>query len=442
MKYLLSTIFLFFSYVNITSQEYNSMSLFEYAKENSPQLKNASLDVFLSDEKIKEIKSTGLPKINGELSFQNFINVPTTVVGANTFDPTANSDELIGLAFGTPFNANYSLQASQLIFSFSYLYAVKAAKNLNELTRLSLVQKQETLFESIQLNLGQVILIQKQINLVRENIEEIDSLIKKTNSLIANGLLEKTAVNDLVIIDLDLKNRLEQLISNEELAIMSLKSNIGYPLDSNIYLIENFELDDDTASIYKNKLNPKTSRALQMGKQNVILNELDLKATKSDGYPTIFGFFTQQHMAMRNNFNFFNSNENWYPSTLWGINVKIPIYNSGEGAAKNKQKELELLRAKNELTDIENQIASLFTLLKNNYRNALLGYRNQKTKVDLLEEVYRNEEKKLSHGASNSLTISQRKMQLLQTRQALIQKEYELYKSEVQLKTHTNPIQL
>ena len=50
--------------------------------------------------------------------------------------------------------------------------------------------------------------------------------------------------------------------------------------------------------------------------------------------------------------------------------------------------------------------------------------------------------KKLSYGASNSLTISQRKMQLLQAKQALIQKEYELYKSEVQLKTHTNPIQL
>ena len=31
-------------------------------------------------------------------------------------------------------------------------------------------------------------------------------------------------------------------------------------------------------------------------------------------------------------------------------------------------------------------------------------------------------------------------MQLLQTKQALIQKEYELYKSEVQLKTHTNTI--
>ena len=310
------------------------------------------------------------------------------------------------------------------------------------LAKWTSVQKHETLFESIQLNLGQVILIKKQKKLVLENIKELDSLKKKTNSLIANGLLEKTAINDLIVMELDLKNGVEQLNSNEELALLYLKSKIGYPLDSNIYLTENFELDNDTNSISQNKLNLKSSRAVQLGEQSVLLSELDLKATKSEGYPSIFGFFNQQHMAMRNSFDFFDSNKSWYPSTLWGINVKIPIYNSGEGAAKNKQKELEFIKAKNELVDIENQIVSLFTLLKNNYKNALSSYKDQKTKVDLVEKVYFNEEKKLSHGASNSLTISQRKMQLLQTKQALIQKEYELYKSEVQLKTHTNPIQL
>lgn len=442
MKSLFRIIILLFSYVNMIGQEFNSKSLYKYAKANSPQLKNASLDVFLSDEKIKEIKSSGLPKINGELSFQNFINVPTTVVGANTFDPTASPDELIGLAFGTPFNANYSLQASQLIFSFSYLYAVKAAKNLNELARLSLVQEHETLFESIQLNLGQIILIKKQKDLILENIKELDSLKKKTNSLIANGFLEKTAINDLIVMELDLKNGVEQLNTNEDLALLSLKSKIGYPLDSNINLIKNFERDNDTSFFRHNKLNPKSSRAVQLGEQSVLLSELNLKATKSEGYPSIFGFFNQQHMAMRNSFDLFDANKNWYPSTLWGINVKIPIYNSGEGAAKNKQKELDLLKAKNELIDIENQIISLFTLLKNNNKNALSSYNDQKIKVDLVETVYSNEEKKLSHGASNALTISQRKMQLLQSKQALIQKEYELYKSEVQLRTHTNPIQL
>jgi hypothetical protein len=47
---------------------------------------------------------------------------------------------------------------------------------------------------------------------------------------------------------------------------------------------------------------------------------------------------------------------------------------------KNKQKELEFIKAKNELVDIENQIISLFTLLKNNYKNALSSYSDQKNK--------------------------------------------------------------
>ena len=56
-----------------------------------------------------------MPKLNGEFSFQNFINVPTTVVPASAFSPGAPEEELIGLSFGTPINASYSLKASQLI---------------------------------------------------------------------------------------------------------------------------------------------------------------------------------------------------------------------------------------------------------------------------------------------------------------------------------------
>ena len=103
---------------------------------------------------------------------------------------------------------------------------------------------------------------------------------------------------------------------------------------------------------------------------------------------------------------------------------------------------MALLKSENELREIENQIFQLYKLLKNNYSNAFLNYENQKTKVELVKKTYKNEEKKLSLGASNSLTLSQRKMQLLQAQQKLIQNEFELYKAEVQIKTHSNPIKL
>ena len=441
MKRVLILYLFSITFLSVNSQIFNGDLLFKYAQENSPKLQNAKLDVYLSDEKIKEIRASGLPKINGELSFQNFINVPTTVVPANAFNPTAPKDELVGIAFGTPFNANYNLKVSQLIFSFSYIYALKAAQNYRELSRLAKLQVNENFLEQINLNLGQIILIKKQKKLLNQNIKEVQVLKTKTNGLISAGVMEQSSVNDIAIMEIEFKNTLELLKSNEQLAILNLKIAIGFPVDSSIALIEDFEMASKTP--LKNPiLNPVNSSAVKMGQQKVILNELSLKASQSDGYPSIYGFFNQQHMAMRNNFNFFDTSKDWYPATLWGINVTIPLYNSGEGKAKNKQKEFEIEKAKNELVEIENQIASLYEMLKNNYQNAALNLNSQKTKVDLIKKVYQNEEKKLSHGASNSLLLSQRKIQLLQANQDLIQKEYELYKAEVQLNTHTNSLKL
>jgi outer membrane protein TolC len=438
-------IFIFLSFL-ITSlfgvgQELNSLTLYEYAKKNSPQLLNSASDIHMSEQKINEVRASGLPKINGELSFQNFINVPTTVVPASAFVPGAPEDELIGLSFGTPFNANYNLKVSQLIFSFNYIYGLKAAENFSELSRLANIQKNQTVFEEIKLSLGKVIFLQKMQKLMVKNLEEIQGLINKTNRLVENGLVEQSSINDVLVIELDIKSGLEALKSNEVLAILSLKSLIGAPIDTNITLIKNFE-SSESETLKSLSMNPKTNNAVKIGEQNVILNRLNLKATQSEGYPSLYGFFNQQHMAMRNNFDFFDTSKDWYPATLWGVNVTVPIYNSGEGKAKRKQKELALLKSENELREIENQIFQLYQLLQNNYKNAYLNYENQKIKVGLVEKVYQNEEKKLGLGASNSLTLSQRKIQLLNAQQQLIQNEFELYKAEVQIKTHSNPIKL
>ena len=73
-----------------------------------------------------------------------------------------------------------------------------------------------------------------------------------------------------------------------------------------------------------------------------------------------------------------------------GNKYTIPHTIAGKGK-QNKQKEFEIEKAKNELAEIENQIASLYEMLKNNYQNAVLNLNSQKTKVDLIKKVYQNE---------------------------------------------------
>ena len=67
--------------------------------QNNINVKNAKLDVSLAKKKVMETIAMGLPKINGEVNWQQFLEIPTTVVPANMFVPTAPEGQYTELQF-------------------------------------------------------------------------------------------------------------------------------------------------------------------------------------------------------------------------------------------------------------------------------------------------------------------------------------------------------
>ena len=433
-------IFIFCVTTNLQSQALNADDLFNYAKNNSPSLKNSTLDVELAKQQIKQTIAAGLPKFNGGIGFQNYIDIPTTVVPATAFDPGANENDLLGLQFGTEYNANYNVKVDQLLFSFTYIYGVKAAKTYSALSDLIRVKIYEDLNEKIKLALGDYILVKISKEIISENLQEIKVLLEKTQSLIDEGFLEKTGASDLLLVKLDLEAAKNDLDANEEITLINLKSIIGYPLDSNILLIDSFNLS--SLEIEPNNVEAKNTNAVKISEQNLMLNQINLKVAKSEGYPSIYGFFSHQQMAMRNQFNFFETEKDWYPATLWGFNINIPIFNSGEGKAKTQIKEIAVEKANNELKEIENQIVALLMIIKSNYTSALTRLQNAKEKVSFSNQIYQDELLKFQNGASSLLFLTEKKTALIQAQQELLQKELELYKAKVQLEKYTKPVKL
>lgn len=422
------------------SQLNNADDLYNYAVENSPSLKNASLDVKLSEEKIKQTISAGLPKINGSLGYQNYLNIPTTVVPAAAFSPGAPDDELLGLKFGTDYNANYNIKVDQLLFSFTYIYGVKAAKTYRELSYLLKLKTHEDLYEKIKLQLANYILLSKTKNIITKNQQEIDLLIEKTSLLISNGFLEKNEINELLLIALELDAAIDDLEVNMDIVNINLKSSIGYPLDSTLSLLDSFDLSLTT--VQNHVLDAKNSNEFKLGQQNLAINKISLQASKSEGYPSVYGFFSHQQMAMRTQFNFFDGQAPWYPATLWGVNINIPIFNSGEGSAKTQQKFIAVEKANNELLEIENQIIALQMVLQNNFNSALKRFENGNKKLNYSNEIYQNELIKYENGASSLLLVTEKKSLLIQTEQEQAQKEFELFRAKIQLEKYTNPLKL
>ena len=425
---------------NLQSQALSADDLFNYAKENSPSLKNSTLDVELAKQQIKQTIASGLPKFNGGVGFQNYIDIPTTVVPATAFDPGANENDLLGLQFGTDYNANYNVKVDQLLFSFTYIYGVKAAKTYSALSDLIRAKTFEDLNEKIKLALGDYILIKESKEIIAENLKEIKVLLEKTQSLIDEGFLEKTGAAELLLVKLDLEAAKSELDANEKVTLINLKSMIGYPIDSNILLVDSFNFI--SSEIAPTKIEAKNTNAVKISEQNLMLNQINLKVAKSEGYPSIYGFFSHQQMAMRNQFDFFETQKDWYPATLWGFNINIPIFNSGEGKAKTQIKKIAVEKANNELKEIENQIVALLMIIKNNYTSAFKRLQNSTEKLSFSNQIYQNELLKFQSGASSLLLLTEKKTALIQAQQELLQKEQELYKAKVQLEKYTKPVKL
>ena len=147
---LISTALICIGFIASYSQGMNSEDLFKYALENSPTIKNSNLDVDMAEQQIKQALTSGYPKINGSLSFQNFIDIPTTVVPAAAFNPMAPTDELLGLQFGTIITPITAI-VDQLIFSFSYIYGVQTAKSYKRLTELIKLKSYDDLLYEVKM---------------------------------------------------------------------------------------------------------------------------------------------------------------------------------------------------------------------------------------------------------------------------------------------------
>ena len=70
---LINTALICIGMISSYSQGMSSEDLFKYALENSPIIKNSNLDVNMAEQQIKQALTSGYPKINGSLSFQNLV---------------------------------------------------------------------------------------------------------------------------------------------------------------------------------------------------------------------------------------------------------------------------------------------------------------------------------------------------------------------------------
>jgi outer membrane protein TolC len=135
------------------------------------------------------------------------------------------------------------------------------------------------------------------------------------------------------------------------------------------------------------------------------LAKLDLKRQRLSYLPTAFAYGSLSGSAQRNEFDIFDTDKKWFPTSVIGAKITMPIFSGFQRHSKNQQAKLSLQKAENNMDFIKNsidlEIASSTAILQ----NAASSLENQKKNILIAEDVVRVSKLKYEQGVGSNLEM-------------------------------------
>ena len=434
MKYILLTIlsFVFFvSYAQDTIPTPASFSLKEaqdYAIENSQVVQNARLDILIAKKKVWETTAAGLPQADASLGHNYNIDLPTTLMPAQIFNPNAPDGEFIEMQFGTTHNTSFNFTATQLVFSGEYLVGLAASKIYKYLSENQLEKSEQEINETIANTYELVLIAEERKVIIDSNITSTRSILEDTQAMFDSGFAEETDANQLQINLSTLTNGLKTAERQVNILKELLKFQMNIPLSNSIELTEDLET-------LLNQLNIEGIMASTFDQENHIdykiistqeqIQTLSVKREKSLFLPTISAFYNHQESMMGNDFEVF-SGGSWYDANIVGLSINIPLFSSGQRLSKVSQAKIELNKLENSKQQLSESLYFQVSKARVEFENAYDKYNLEQDNKKLTETIFSNYQIKYKNGMATSLELTQAQLQYLNTEDAYFQAIFNL----------------
>lgn len=431
-----------FSYGFEICAQSNAFSLDEavqYAMGNNAMSKNASNDLEIAQAKKWETIATGLPQISAFVDYANNIKQPISLVPAEFFG--GDKGEFAEISFGTKQTFDGTATLNQLLFDGSYIVGLSSIKLYLEIadnvkTKTDLVVKRNVISAY-----GNVLVSQERIKFLKENLENVEGNLNEITKVYENGMTELENVEQLTITYSNLKNSLDYAVKLGNTSKNILKMVIGLPIEDEITLSDNLSgltlkkidmgLIDKPISIDQNidyiiANNEKKSQ------------ETLLKLEKSRALPTISAYIQGTYKGNSDSFDFLDSNQKWYGSSVAGFTMSIPVFSSLRRSAKTQQAKIEVAKASEELLQTEKRVLIELENAKTNYQFAINNFQNAQKTLNLAKKIEKKNGIKFIEGIASSFELRQAQMQLYSIQNELLQSMLEVINKKTNLEIILN----
>jgi len=419
------------------AQEGEAFSLKEavgYAQSKHSNIRNAELEVRKAKAQVKEYTAIGIPKVSAGIEYNYFIHIPTQLVPNDAFafeipgipipEPEPGYSET---QFGTRNNLTFSLNLNTLIIDGSYFVGLKAAKGLLDLTRRQADLTEYQLKDIVTKAYLGVLVAEENKAVLLRNIENLTKMKDETEAFYNNGLVEKLDVERLELSLANLKTEEEALNRQVELAYNVLKFQMNYPLDKKVELTDSLNelLQEPATDDLEGEVAFDNRIETDILSQNIHLNELNTKRFNMGYLPSLSAFATHQQVLQRDNL-FDGSQPGFYPTTIVGLQLNVPIFDGLDKAAKIQKSKIDVLQFKLQLEDFKRATRLEVLNARATYKNAKLRLANQDKNLELAEKILNTTKIKYREGVGSSLEMIQAEQELYRTQANRLNALYEL----------------
>ena len=431
-----------FTSYSFSQGEVTSLSLsdaVEYGIENNRNLVNAEREIKMAYKERWKTIAIGLPNVTLDLNYLNYLELPTSLIPAEFFG--GQKGEFSEIQFGTEQAAIGSVRMEQLLFDGSWLVGLEYSKiylatseNFYEKTFLEVR-------ESIVKLYSLVVTLNEGISLLENNLENFRKDLFEVTELYENGFEEIENVEQIKITLAQAELSLLQAKKTKENQTNLLKLVLGIDLEDNLILttsINDFIADNIIFSNSFEDFNTDKNIDVKISQNIFDTKRIEYKLEKSKQLPKISGFLSGTYTGNNNEFDFTNKSQNWFGSSVLGVNLEIPVFNAFKLNVSSQKAKIAMNQAMTNLEEQEEKTQAKVQEKLNDYQLAIRTLNVSEQNMRLSVSIEEKNSIKFFEGIVSSFEFRQAQLQLLDSQQKYLNSVLELISIKTELETLYN----
>jgi outer membrane protein TolC len=383
----------------------------EYALKHSPVLLNSARDVDIAKKMIWENTATGLPQANlssayaysPKLSGLTTIFTDTTGSGSgeNPFGNFHINPDDLKTSFSLDINV------TQLVFSGTYIVGLKAAKVYASLSALAHNKSKIGIAENITNTYFTALVARQSKQVLDSTLTSVQKTLFEATQMFKNGFVESTDVDQLKILESNIRSSLSLTERQIELVERLLKFQMGIEIDQPVELTDQIDplvtvMNLEAAVLDSFRVEDNVEYKMLDTQEKLM--KLNMQVKMSQFLPTLSGYYNRHEDYDKNFFNDVSPN-------MFGLSLSFPLWSSGQRLSQVGQSRLEYMKAQTNKQMVEESLLIQYETALSGFLSARDIYSMQKENRDLALKIYKKSIIKFKGGMGSSLDLNQTQSQ-------------------------------